>query len=167
MRWSKKNRVQLKLKLLRPQAQRLSPRRRNRAKLPAPRRPQRKRLQRKKSKRSNLLDCGLRKMPVWLGLDRGLSERGRIVDSPGSWTGKLRVGLCSHSAQHWFHGSRSACRAVWFDLGEVDKVGRTDRQMHRCVSRKTNELHEPEWLPAPGNSAVLQDPVTRDSCGAR
>ncbi len=86
-------------------------------------------------------------MPGRFGLDRDLIRRGRIVDSPGSWVGKPWGRIRSHPAQHWFHGSRSACRAVWIDLGKVDKMGRTNGQMQRRVFGKTNELHEPEWLP--------------------
>src|SRR5262249_57286936 len=94
-----------------------------------------------------------------------LSRRGRtnLTDSSGCWTGKSWIGICSHPAQHWFHGNRSTCHAVRINLGKIDKVGCPISEMRTSVSGKTNKLHEPKRLSARGNSAVLQDRVVRDS----
>src|SRR5947207_3967426 len=63
--------------------------------------------QRKKSKRSSLLDCGFWKMPVRLGPDCGLSGRGRInsTDSLGCRAGKPWTRICVHPARSEEHTS--------------------------------------------------------------
>ena len=52
---------------------------------------------------------------------------------------------------------RSACGAVWIDLGTINKVGCALREMRRRARGEAEELHESERLSALRNRAVLQN----------